>query len=198
MSAITLKQWDRLLFLSIIFTLWSSYQAYDTLSHQEEVKAKATSGSMMPTIQRNDRLILQSGVKPKRQDAVSLDASLCVPSVMDKRRSNPSYRYYYAKRIIGIPGDKVESKDGKIYINDMPLFEPYLPQIKQVQKQNWTLHDLVKSPKFNKLAYPTQDGRIPEGYYFVMGDNRQGSSDSRVWGYVPEEAIDGVFVDLSD
>ena len=82
----------------------------------------------------------------------------------------------YVKRIIGLPGEKVEIYDGKIYINDSeePLDEPYL-------KEEWVT---------SKGPYEFQ---VPEGSYLVLGDNRNSSADARYWRntYVTEDKIIG-------
>jgi signal peptidase I len=88
----------------------------------------------------------------------------------------------FIKRIIGVPGDTVEVKDGSVYINGEPLDEPYL-----TYKVNYTFAPVT----------------VPEGHYFVLGDNRPGSFDSHSWTnyepspdwdqppFVPEENIIG-------
>lgn len=81
----------------------------------------------------------------------------------------------YIKRVIGLPGDTVEVSNGVVYVNDVPLEEPYI------------------------MAAPTRDLAprvVPEGMVFVMGDNRNNSSDSRQWGPLAIEDIlgKGVFV----
>jgi len=73
------------------------------------------------------------------------------------------------KRVIGLPCEQIEIKDGIVYINGSPMEEPYI--------------------KGTTSSFTKTD--IPEGYYFVMGDNRQASSDSRSWGPLPEENIIG-------
>jgi signal peptidase I len=75
----------------------------------------------------------------------------------------------YIKRIIGLPGDTVHVGGGKVFVNDHALSEPYL------------------------LAQPVYEGTwtVPEGSLFVLGDNRNSSSDSHQWGMVPTENVIG-------
>jgi len=92
--------------------------------------------------------------------------------IVFKYPQNPSQRYI--KRIIGLPGDTVEIKNGKVYISGKILDESsYLP------KNNFT-------PDFG-----FQGITLKENEYFVLGDNRLHSSDSRIWGVVPRENIIG-------
>ena len=79
-------------------------------------------------------------------------------------------RVDFIKRIIGLPGETVEIRGGKVYVNGMPLEEEFLRD----------------SP-----SYVFEPTRVPQGNYFVLGDNRNNSSDSHVWGMVPEENIIG-------
>jgi signal peptidase I len=79
----------------------------------------------------------------------------------------------YVKRIIGLPGDHLLIEGGKLYINDVLLDEPYLPE--------------------NMRTFPRSrySNVVPEDSYFVLGDNRLGSSDSRNWGMLERELIIG-------
>lgn len=79
----------------------------------------------------------------------------------------------YIKRVIGLPGDVVEERFGEIYVNGAPLVEPYVPD----------------AYRDKRSFYPPRT--IPEGHYFALGDHRNRSSDSRVWGLVPQELIKG-------
>ncbi len=83
----------------------------------------------------------------------------------------------YIKRIIGLPGEKVLIKDGKVYINGQLLEEKYLPA-------NLYTNGGSFLPNHKEIT-------VPEDHFFVMGDNRPYSSDSRVWGFVPRENIIG-------
>lgn len=92
-------------------------------------------------------------------------------------RAPRNEEYDYIKRIIGLPGDVISVKNGKVYINNSLLVESYLPEDYQTFGGNF--------------AGENQVVIIPENQYFAMGDNRSHSSDSRDWGPVPKENIIG-------
>lgn len=77
----------------------------------------------------------------------------------------------YVKRLIGLPGDMVEVREGKVIVNDQELNEPYVDERLNLSHR----------------SQPTMVVR--SNYYYVLGDNRDNSSDSRIWGLVPERYI---------
>ena len=77
------------------------------------------------------------------------------------------------KRIIGLPGETVEYKDGVLYVNGSPIDDPFASKTRDFKLSNLNI-DV-----------------IPEGYYFVMGDNRNNSSDSRIIGPISLDSIEG-------
>ncbi len=78
----------------------------------------------------------------------------------------------FVKRVVGLPGDTVEIRGGVVWVNEKPLVEPYL--------------SAPVDPRENFAAV-----KVPPGSYFVLGDNRENSYDSRYWGFVPRPAIVG-------
>lgn len=82
----------------------------------------------------------------------------------------------YIKRIIGLPNEVLEIREGKVVINDQIIDEPYI------------------EPKLNVSYLSSPPKRIPADNYFVMGDNRDNSNDSRLWGPLKRELIYGKFI----
>jgi signal peptidase I len=120
-------------------------------------------GSMLPTIQLNDRLFVDKlfykmqGIE--RGDIVVFHAPENVTEEKDM-----------VKRVIGLPGETLEIKDGLVYINEQALNEPYV----------------AEAPSY--IFGPVT---VPEKAYFVMGDNRNRSLDSHVWGFLADSYITG-------
>lgn len=125
------------------------------------------SGSMLETLQIGDFILVNKlsykFSDPKHDDIVVFEYPL-----------NP--RLDYIKRVIGVPGDVIEIKDKVVYRNGEKL-EPNYVQY----RSGFNLDIADNMPKFT----------VPEGFYFMMGDNRDNSEDSRFWGYVSKDAIVG-------
>lgn len=83
----------------------------------------------------------------------------------------------FIKRIIGLPGERISIKDGRIFINGKVLEEPYLSDSIYTQSGSFMSEG--------------EEKQIPNDGFFVLGDNRQASSDSRAWGFIKEDDITG-------
>lgn len=121
--------------------------------------------SMEPTLLQNDRVLVSK-----------IDYRITRPQVGDIVVFQPTTdaQIPYVKRIAAIEGDKVELRDGRLYVNDKPS------EIADAQG--------VTTPQSPQVAYPLT---IPPGHYFALGDNRQFSSDSRSFGPQPYDSIIG-------
>ncbi len=89
----------------------------------------------------------------------------------------------FIKRVIGLPGETLELKSKKVYIDGRPLDEPYVHFLEPA-------HDAQEITSFD-VRERYGPVRVPDGQYFVMGDNRDNSQDSRYWGFLPRGYIKG-------
>lgn len=123
--------------------------------------------SMYPTLQVGDKLFVDKIVfkfnKVKHHDIVTFNPP--PEALTGENVASP-----WIKRVIGMPGDKIQVTDGKLFVNDKAQVEPYI-----AEKLNYNYGPVV----------------VPDGTIFVMGDNRNNSNDSHFWGFLPKENIQG-------
>lgn len=109
--------------------------------------------------------------------------------VVFKYPINPNV--YYIKRLIGRPGDVIKIVNGKPTVNQSVAQYSPLKKEKLFQEELLGHKHIVRFEDFSSQFEEGQTITVPEGQYFMMGDNRDNSSDSRVWGFVPEKFLVG-------
>ncbi|MDX1977930.1 MAG: signal peptidase I [Pseudanabaenaceae cyanobacterium bins.68] len=126
------------------------------------------SGSMEPTLQVGDRIVVEKLTHrwqlPQRGEII-----VFYPPFPDREAHSKAY----IKRVIGLPGDRLSIHDGQLFLNGIAQIEPYISE---------------------PIDYELPDQGeilIPPDYLWVMGDNRNNSNDSHVWGYLPRQNIIG-------
>jgi signal peptidase I len=172
------------------------------------------SGSMENTLLINDKLFIDKlffGVsipftkvkfhilefrKPKQGDIV----------VFIPPKLTATDKKFFIKICVGIPGDKIQFKDRILYINGKPINEDYVKISNKYNYIDWPFRNMInysideyekmysEEPEFPP-NWPPQSGApytVPENYYFMCGDHRSNSSDSRIWGPVPYKYIIGI------
>jgi signal peptidase I len=138
------------------------------------------SSSMRPTLKPGQRIRVKLGARCCQRGDIVLFRTPGEPA-----SANPN-----VKRVIGLPGDTVTLVgDGHVYINGRLLKEPYLADRTQ------TLPVAVMPPGCSSPAYGTLECAVPRPAYFLLGDNRPESRDSRAFGPVEDTQIGGVLVD---
>ncbi len=163
------------------------------------------SGSMLPTLNIGDFILVNKFSYGFRLPIINEK----IISVSDPERGDimvfrfpHDTKMHFVKRVIGLPGDKIEYRDEKLFINGklMPQKPDGKYGFKNGANRNLSLNKLtedLESVKHNILLDPQRKSSqimkfsVPEGQYFVMGDNRNYSNDSRYWGFVPDKNVVG-------
>jgi signal peptidase I len=156
--------------LTVVVTLVAGSCFYEFRTYRN------VTGSMTPTLGLGDRMLFHRGENVHRGDIVAFRYPL-QPNVV------------FAKRVVGVAGDIVEIRDKQLVRNGVAIAEPYAEHV-----------DPQTFPKTPALPEPYRSRdqfgpfTVPPSEYFVLGDNRDRSSDSRYWGCVPRKNIVGVLV----
>jgi signal peptidase I len=167
---------------------------------------KIPSASMYPTLQVGDFIVVNKFVYGVKLPVIQLKI---LPISLPKRGDVVVFKFPddpsvdYIKRVIGIPGDKITYSARIVYVNDKPLKQKEIGryqgtgsaenmtgvmEIEETFLSGKTHSILIDRDKFNHDMVTII---VPEGHYFVMGDNRDYSNDSRFWGFVPEKNLKG-------
>jgi signal peptidase I len=162
---------------------------------------KIPSGSMIPTLTIGDHLLVNKFVYGPR---IPFTDSRIFTWKEPKRGDIIVFKYpenetkNFIKRVVGLPGDKIEIKNGKLFISDQPVpvtdrgvyegddqgvSSPYYPKPRLLEEQLGTVKHRILY-LHDQSGYDYGPVLVPKDSVFVMGDNRDNSQDSRVWGFV--------------
>lgn len=157
--------------VSIIFAVLVAVLIFLALRHYVLQPFQVEGSSMEPQLHNQDQMVMLRNNEIERFDVVVFP---------DPRGSGDSY----VKRIIGQPGDELYFSNDTLYLNNQAVEEPYLKPLKSETEGKFTEDFSL----WDTLGLT----QVPEGYYFVMGDNRPYSGDSRQFGLIQAEDIQGV------
>lgn len=155
------------------------------------------SGSMLPTLEVGDFILVNKYAYGLRLPV----AGTKVVEIGDPERGDVMvFRFpedgatNYIKRVIGLPGDTVRYRNKQLFINDEPVPRDFVARLPPMERWRETVGP-VEHDIYLTLGRVSGSGEgewtVPEGHYFVMGDNRDNSNDSRFWGTVPDELVVG-------
>ncbi|WP_412989295.1 signal peptidase I [Pediococcus siamensis] len=142
--------------------------------------------SMEPNLQNNERVFVLKQEKIKHLSVIVFDAYGADP------QATPGTDY--VKRVIGMPGDTISYNDGKLYINNKEVPQKFINAYERTtgtaigaEASKWNLASVAKA-----RGWGNKPEKVPAGEYFVMGDHRSVSNDSRYWGFVKKSEVMGV------
>ncbi len=165
---------------------------------------KIPSGSMMPTLLIGDFILVNKfdyGIRLPVLNSKIIDNKTPARGdiVVFRYPEDPSIPFI--KRVVGLPGDKISYNNKTLYINDISVTQILNGRYNahgsgmmmdgaslRVENLGDVAHEILVSP--NRTSQELEV-RVPEGHYFVLGDNRDNSKDSRFWGFVPDENLVG-------
>ena len=147
---------------------------------------KIPTGSMKPNLLVGDHLLVNKFIFAPAASAIE---RALLPMRQIRRGDIIVFKFPeepdrdFIKRTIGLPGDTIELKNQTVFVNGQPLVEPYahylFPPADESQTDGFDLRR-----KYGPVT-------VPEGHYFMMGDNRDDSQDSRFWGFLPQSYVKG-------
>lgn len=157
------------------------------------------SGSMLPTLEVGDYILVNKfhyGLRLPVLNTkfVSIEEPERGDVVVFKYPEQPSINYI--KRVVGLPGDEVVYRDKVVYINGEPQSQVLEAQLPPRKPERLLIREAlgeVEHDIYRDIGRPTLNAQwiVPDGHYFVMGDNRDNSNDSRYWGFVPDTLLVG-------
>lgn len=184
-------EWSFCILLALIIALATRYyiftsvvvrqsSMYPTLKEGERVLLNRTKRITKGEYKAGDIIIFEAPSKINRGNEINISNSIAIYNYEPEGIGNKLIYYIlelnkfsYIKRVIAVEGDKVQILNGKVYVNGKKLNEDYLPE-----------GTTTKIAYYNNLI-------VPEGCVYVLGDNRDESMDSRTFGCIPLEKVEG-------
>jgi signal peptidase I len=144
---------------------------------------RVPSRSMEPTLREGDVILVSSNALRKRDPRIGEIVVFLYP---------PDPAVSYVKRVVATGGMTIEMREGRLYLDGQLIEEPWLPAEPLRKTISGGSTAPLREASANSDLAPLA---VPENHFFVLGDNRGNSSDSRVWGFVPREKLIGIAVE---
>lgn len=163
------------------------------------------SGSLEPTLLKGDFILVNKfkyGIRLPVVHKTLLDTGAPQRGDIMVFRWPPNPSFNFIKRVIGLPGDKISYVNKELFVNGQKIPQAFYQNSIATDESGNEWHPIEKQEDLlgikhhifvneDKLSHDYHDIVVPEGMYFVMGDNRDDSDDSRYWGFVPDKNIVG-------